>query len=73
MYEHGAFMGFGGGLMWLFWIALIVAVVWGAKSLIGGEHRRSPLEILEERYARGEIDHDEFERRRDDLAGRGVG
>ena len=31
---------------------------------------RTPHEILDERYARGEIDREEYLRRRDDIAGR---
>ncbi len=64
--------GFGGGMMWIYWILIIVALVWfvafatrrgGASS--GRE--KTALEILQERYARGEIDRDEFERKRNDL------
>ncbi len=70
MYE-GHIMGFGGGFMWIFWILLIVAIVWAVKS-IGGSgnppaNRKSALNILEERYARGEIDQQEFEQKRKDL------
>ncbi len=68
--EHGH--GFFGGFMWLFWILLIVLVSWLLKVGMsrGGNPSgkgKSALEILQERYARGEINHDEFERMRKDL------
>jgi putative membrane protein len=50
-------------------IVLVAAVVW----LVGGEFARGPgpaksaLDILKERYARGEIGKEEFERKRRDL------
>jgi len=64
---HG--FGFAGGFMWLFWILAIVAIAWVVKMVAGGDGRNqkkpsSPLEILEERFARGEIDEAEFERKR---------
>ena len=72
MWEGHGF--FGGGLMWLFWIVLIVLVVWGLSSMAGGAAPRSSggdgktaLDILKERYARGEIDRDEFEQKKRDL------
>ena len=68
-------MGFGGGFMWLFWILLIVAIVWAARAAIGignskTNHGKSPLEILKERYARGEVNQEEFERMKTNLDGR---
>ncbi len=65
---------FGGGFMWLFWILLIVVVVWAVKAATGGgnnysEKERSALDILKERYAKGEIDQEEFEQKRKDLSG----
>ena len=69
--------GMGGGFgMILFWIVLILAIVWLARALdlgkmIGGSGSESKqdraLETLRERYARGEIDSEEFERRKRDL------
>ncbi|MGD8933001.1 MAG: SHOCT domain-containing protein [Chromatiales bacterium] len=59
--------------MWLFWILLIVAIAWAVKSFAAGSGGRAPkqdktaLEILQERYARGEIDQAEFEQKRKDL------
>ena len=66
----------GGGLfMLLFWAVLIVGVAVGVRwlwsqgqaqqALGAGE---SPLEILKRRYARGEIDREEFEAKKRDLA-----
>ncbi len=60
--------------MWLFWILLIVVVVWAVKVAMGGgnnssEKQRSALDILKERYAKGEIDQEEFEQKRRDLSG----
>jgi putative membrane protein len=67
-------MGGGMGWMWLFWLLLIVGTVVLVLVLVkaftgnpggtrqGGGPRRS-REILEERYARGEISTEEFRER----------
>ena len=60
------------GFMWLFWLVLIVIVVWlivrsTSGRLSTGEAQESPEEILKRRYARGEIDKDEYDRRLNDL------
>jgi len=66
--------GWGGwlGPLWmlLFWGGVVVLIVWAVRSGSPGSGTRPrsrALEILEERYARGEIDHDEFVARRDEL------
>jgi putative membrane protein len=68
---HGA--GFGGGFMWIFWILIIFAIVMliraGSRNSKSGEHRDTPLEILEKRYARGEIDDEEYAHRKQELGG----
>ncbi len=51
-------------------IGFVTVLCW----LLGGNNRNvssrsSALEILQERYARGEMSHEEFEQRRRDLAG----
>lgn len=64
---------FLGPLFMIFWIAVLVAVVvlvlrWlGAASLSAGPSPRTPREILDERYARGEVDREEYMRRRQDI------
>jgi putative membrane protein len=66
---------FGGIFMIIFWILILVGLVFLIKWLIQSTNRRQtsdaggnrPLEILKERYARGEIDRSEFERMKTDL------
>ncbi len=64
----------GGLMMLLFWAAVIALIVLIVRWLSGSarEQRppdRSALEILEERFARGEIEREEFEEKRRLLAG----
>jgi putative membrane protein len=69
---HGTGM-MGGGFMWLFWILIVFVAVLLIKAASGNsssnEQRETPLEILEKRYARGEIDEEEFQRRKKELSG----
>jgi len=68
-------MGFGGIGMLLFWGLVIGGIVvlarWltvGPSSGIASPARgRTPLDILGERYAKGEIGKEEFEQKRRDL------
>ena len=59
--------------MWIFWILLILVIVWAVRAGLnsgdggGSRNARTPLEILKERYARGEIDRETFERMKKDL------
>lgn len=67
--------GMGAGLWWmpLVWLALLAVTVWLVVTLSRPTTRRSDsraLTILEERFARGEIDQAEFESRRRELAHR---
>jgi putative membrane protein len=54
----------------LFWAVVLYAIVRVVAYLTQQDelgHKR-PEDILKERYARGEIDHDEFERRKRELS-----
>jgi len=71
----GWWMVFGGILMVLFWGGLIGLVVWGISRLIqrsdsgpSSGQRRDALDIAKERYAKGEISREEFERIKKDLS-----
>ncbi|MBI3114693.1 MAG: SHOCT domain-containing protein [Candidatus Harrisonbacteria bacterium] len=77
---NNSMMGFGfaplGGFGWIFmvlWWALIIAgivalVRWFANQpRVSRDGEKSPLEILKERYAKGEIDQNEFEEKKKDL------
>ena len=77
MGSHG--MNFGMSWAWVFWVLLILgAVVVGAvvmKAFTGGrsahppgeDHRPRPRDILDERYARGELSTDEYRERLQNL------
>lgn len=61
---------FGGLMMLLFWgaiIALIVFAVRGFSARSASDGKPDAAEILRERYAKGEIDDDEYERRKTKL------
>ncbi|NGZ04282.1 MAG: electron transporter RnfE [Nitrospira sp. WS238] len=63
-------MGFGLLSMVLFWAVLIFGGLFLARWLMGqgfGHREDSALEILKKRYARGEINKQEFEERKRDL------
>ncbi len=68
--NHG-FMG--AEFMWIFWILVIVGLVilikWSVQQNKPVESRanESSLEILKKRYARGEIDKEEYEQKKKDL------
>lgn len=72
MCERMAAMG-GWGMLVIavFWILLLGAIGWIVYRLVRGSRRgaagRDPEQILSERYARGEIDRESYERMRDDL------
>lgn len=66
-------MMFGGGMM-LIWVVLLVGIGFLVKYMLdqnrlspGNQPLKSVLQILEERYARGEIEQEEFEKKRKDL------
>jgi putative membrane protein len=70
MMGNGYGMGFGGIFMWQFWILVIVGVAWLIKAIVSDDGRGkhlSALDILKQRYARGEIDQQEFQQKRKDL------
>ena len=72
----GGHMGWGMGMGWLgglFWLVILGLIVWLVVNAIqrGQSHntpnlppREDSLEILKRRFARGEIDAEEYEERR---------
>ena len=68
--------GSGYGWIWmlLIWAAVIGGVIWVVTQLSvrngtrGQGGSRDARSILDERFARGEIDEDEYRRRRDELS-----
>ncbi len=75
-WTHGMMGGWWGvGLIWMvFWIGVLVLIgvlIWRLLQGRGVSERsteESALEILKRRYARGEIDQEEFEEKKRGLA-----
>ena len=66
----GWWWGFGGIFMVLLWIGLIILIVWGVTKLSkggGSEIKKDAMDIVRERYAKGEISKEEFEQIKKDL------
>ena len=69
-YGHMFCWGIWGWLMMpLFWGGIILLVVWLVREVSGTNSSQSnrALEILKERYAKGEISREEFEAKKKDL------
>ena len=80
MWNFG-FMPFGWIFMLAFWGVIILAIIALARGGLGRgqmcghdhepdapENKKNPLEILKERYAKGEIDKKKFEEKKKDLS-----
>jgi putative membrane protein len=66
-YDGGYQMGGVHGLwriVWLVMIGLVVLYVWGRPGARRGASRESPLDVLKQRLAGGEISPDDYEKRK---------
>ena len=67
----GWWMGFGGILFVLFWSGVIALFVWGIRRTSdkgSSSNKNNPLDIAKERYAKGEISKEEYEKIKADLS-----
>jgi len=66
-------MGFGMGWGWIIGLIFLVVLIWFIVRTMSRDqasnqtNSKSALEILKERYARGEIDKNEFEEKKEHL------
>jgi putative membrane protein len=62
---------FGYGVGMLVWLVILALAIWFLVRLISGKDKVGekvlPQDILAERYARGEIDEDEYKKRKNFL------
>lgn len=66
--NHGGAMGWG----WIIGLILLVVIFWIIIRFFNQDRtnpsgNKSALDILKERYAKGEIDKEDFEKRKKDL------
>jgi putative membrane protein len=66
---HGLGMGWGWIIGFIILIAAIIIIVYAVRQSNPGDRQdtKTPLDILKERYARGEIDKTEFDERKKEL------
>ncbi len=70
-------MGWGGMWFgWIFWLVIIGVIIWAVVTITNNNNRKQQkyfprdedvLEILKKRYARGEINKEQFEQMKKDL------
>jgi putative membrane protein len=69
----GGGFGMGMGWWWIIGVIVLIAIIWpmsqrfNRNNNVPREPGKSALDILKDRYARGEIDKQEFEERKKDL------
>lgn len=81
--SHWNMMGWGDGGFWPFgmviWLAVLVTIIalisWAVRAFSSSPKERfsrsmSAPNVLEERYARGEIDRDEYLQKKTDISAR---
>jgi putative membrane protein len=77
-WQWGAWAWVTMAIMLIFWALIVAAAVYAVRAWSGpprtpGESHESPTEILNRRYARGEITREQYQQMRDDLMRRGPG
>ncbi len=69
--QLGMMDGYGGYGMWFLWLVFWILVLIGLAILIRylwmGRREESALETLKKRYAKGEINKEEYEEKKKDL------
>ena len=69
---------FGGGMWfgWFFWLIIIVIIAWFIITMVNRSQKNSdfssveerPLDILKNKYAKGEINKEEYMEKKKDLS-----
>lgn len=73
-YGHMFGWGLGGGLMMIIsWAAIVLFIIWVVKEIKDKgssdttHSSKTPLDILKERYAKGELSKEQFESMKKDI------
>ncbi len=74
-FGYGGMM-FGGFFMLAFWVLVIVGVIWlvltltrSGQSVVSSSSTAKPIDVLRERYAKGEITKEQYEEMKRELGG----
>lgn len=74
MYDYPHHMWGMHWLWWIFWIVIILLAAWGMTARASrsrpSDSSETPLQVLERRYANGEISTEEYRERKAELEGR---